>query len=124
MFWNNCCFDKDAGLYTFKFLLKGGIMEGSEKILLAVDGSDNALEMVRYAGQFIPFKNMKMVLYNVSSSIPDTYWDIEMQPGFGRARTSHNCCGCRSQLRPNLSRWVLRRRAPQSSRPSDLDYLR
>ncbi len=59
-------------------------MQGYEKILLAVDGSDNALEMVRYAGQFVPFKNMKMVLYNVSSSIPDTYWDIEMQPGYAK----------------------------------------
>ncbi len=47
------------------------------KILLAVDGSENSLEVVRYAAKIPAFREMATVLYNVSSKIPEAYWDLE-----------------------------------------------
>ena len=54
------------------------MMTGTQKkILLAVDGSENSLEVVRYAGKIPAFREMATVLYNVSSKIPEAYWDLE-----------------------------------------------
>ena len=48
-----------------------------KKMLLAVDGSDNSLEIVRYAAKIPAFRDMATVLYNVRSKIPEGYWDLE-----------------------------------------------
>jgi len=50
------------------------------KILLAVDGSDRALKMVRYIVKVEPFHKMHVVLFHVFSSVPDSYWDLEKDP--------------------------------------------
>ncbi|UCE54472.1 MAG: universal stress protein [Desulfobacterales bacterium] len=50
------------------------------KILLAVDGSDRALNMVRYIAKVEPFHKMHVVLFHVFSSVPDSYWDLEKDP--------------------------------------------
>ena len=47
------------------------------KILLAVDGSDRALKMVRYIAKIEPFHKMHIVLFHIFSSVPDSYWDLE-----------------------------------------------
>jgi len=48
-----------------------------KKMLLAVDGSENSLEIVRYAAKISAFREMATVLYNVHSKIPEGYWDLE-----------------------------------------------
>ncbi|MCF8131189.1 MAG: universal stress protein [Deltaproteobacteria bacterium] len=48
-----------------------------KKMLLAVDGSENSLEIVRYAAKIPAFREMATVLYNVRSKIPEGYWDLE-----------------------------------------------
>jgi len=48
-----------------------------KKMLLAVDGSENSLETVRYAARIPAFREMATVLYNVRSKIPEGYWDLE-----------------------------------------------
>ena len=48
-----------------------------KKMLLAVDGSENALEIVRYVAKIPAFLEMEMVLFNVHSKIPEGYWDLE-----------------------------------------------
>ncbi|MBW1888713.1 MAG: universal stress protein, partial [Deltaproteobacteria bacterium] len=55
-----------------------------KKILLALDGSDNAFETVKYVSRITPFKKMRIVLFNVFNKIPDSYWDMERQPNVGR----------------------------------------
>lgn len=50
------------------------------KMLLAVDGSDRALKMVRYFAKIEPFHKMHVVLFHVLSSVPDSYWDLEKDP--------------------------------------------
>jgi nucleotide-binding universal stress UspA family protein len=51
-----------------------------QKILVPVDGSDRALNTVRYVGRAQPFRHMNIVLFHVFSSVPEGYWDLEKDP--------------------------------------------
>lgn len=51
-----------------------------KRLLLAVDGSERAIQTVRYAGEEEAFKGMKIVLFHVFNSIPDAYYDLEKEP--------------------------------------------
>lgn len=51
-----------------------------KRLLLAVDGSERALQTIRYAGEVDAFKGMKIVLFHVFNSIPDAYYDLEKEP--------------------------------------------
>lgn len=55
------------------------------KMLLAVDGSERSFDAVGYVSKFAPFQNMKVVLFNVFSSVPESYRDLEKDPQFSRA---------------------------------------
>ena len=54
--------------------------QAKKKILVVVDGSDRSLETVRYVGQQKAFRKMQVVLFNVFSGVPDSYWDLEKEP--------------------------------------------
>lgn len=51
-----------------------------KRLLLTVDGSDRAMQTVRYAGEEEAFKGMKIILFHVFNSIPDAYYDLEKEP--------------------------------------------
>jgi len=51
-----------------------------KKILVPVDGSDRALNTVRYVARVEPFGNMDIVLFHVFNSVPEGYWDLEVDP--------------------------------------------
>jgi nucleotide-binding universal stress UspA family protein len=51
-----------------------------KRLLLAVDGSERALQTVRYAGEEAAFKGKQIVLYHVFASVPDAYYDLEKEP--------------------------------------------
>ena len=51
-----------------------------QKILVPVDGSDRALNTVRYVARVDAFHNMDIVLFHVFSSVPEGYWDLEKDP--------------------------------------------
>jgi nucleotide-binding universal stress UspA family protein len=51
-----------------------------KRLLLAVDGSQRAIQTVRYAGEEEAFKGMQIVLFHVFNSIPDAYYDLEKEP--------------------------------------------
>jgi nucleotide-binding universal stress UspA family protein len=53
-----------------------------KRILLAVDGSDQSFEAVRYVSQLLPPNRMEVVLFHVTSKIPESFWDIEKNPTF------------------------------------------
>ena len=57
----------------------------TKKLLLAIDGSDRALDMVKYVSQFAPFHEMRAVLFNVHSGVPESYWDLEKNPQYSQA---------------------------------------
>jgi len=50
------------------------------RILLAVDGSDQALEAVRYAGTIFPSERTKIVLFTVGTGFPEVFWDLGRNP--------------------------------------------
>lgn len=50
--------------------------QSEKKILLAVDGSENALEIIRYVAKIPIFRKRELVLFHVHSKIPDSYWDL------------------------------------------------
>jgi len=50
------------------------------KILLAVDGSDQALEAVRYASHMLPGDCTEIVLFNVGTGFPEVFWDMKRNP--------------------------------------------
>ena len=54
--------------------------EDKKKILVAIDGSDRALEAVKYVAAVKPFQDMEVALYTVYSKVPDCYWDIHAEP--------------------------------------------
>ena len=51
-----------------------------KKILVPIDGSDRALNTVRYVSRVEPFRQMDIVLFHVFSSVPEGYWDLEKDP--------------------------------------------
>ena len=51
-----------------------------KRLLLTVDGSERAIQTVRYAGEEDAFKGMKIVLFHVFNSIPEAYYDLEKEP--------------------------------------------
>ena len=51
-----------------------------DKILVAVDASDRCMETIRHITQRDPFQKKYLVLYHVFITLPDFYWDIEMEP--------------------------------------------
>ena len=51
--------------------------EAQEKILVPVDGSDRAINTVKYIARNEPFHKMRIVLFHVFSAVPESYWDLE-----------------------------------------------
>jgi nucleotide-binding universal stress UspA family protein len=50
------------------------------KFLLALDGSNQAFEAVRYAGRLFPPERTEVVLFHVLTPFPESFWDIEKEP--------------------------------------------
>lgn len=59
--------------------------QNQKKLLLAVDGSDYALNAVKYISALTPFRKMKVMLFHVFSGVPESYLDLEKDPQFARA---------------------------------------
>ncbi len=57
-------------------------MSEKRRLLIALDGSEQSFEAVRYASQVLPPGKMKVVLFHVQSKIPESFWDIEKDPSF------------------------------------------
>ena len=53
-----------------------------KKLLMAVDGSEQSFEAVRYVCQVFPPKRVEPVLFHVINKIPESFWDIEKNPTF------------------------------------------
>ena len=51
-----------------------------KKILVPIDGSDRALNTVRYVARIEPFRDMDIVLFHVFNSVPEGYWDLGKDP--------------------------------------------
>ena len=54
--------------------------ERRTRILLAMDGSDQAFEAARYVSQLFAPNQIDVVLFHVTTKIPESFWDIEEDP--------------------------------------------
>ncbi len=52
------------------------------RLLVAVDGSDTALEAVRYVAGSLPPDRIEIVLLHIMTKIPESFWDLEKEPAF------------------------------------------
>lgn len=52
----------------------------SKRILIAVDGSDQAFEAVRYVAEMLNPDETKVVLFNVFSRLPENFFDVVDSP--------------------------------------------
>jgi nucleotide-binding universal stress UspA family protein len=50
------------------------------KILLPVDGSDQALQVVRYVSSMVDHEKTIVVLFYVGSGFPEVYWNLDSNP--------------------------------------------
>ena len=47
------------------------------KLLVPVDRSDRSLNTVRYIIKIDPFRHMRVILFHVYGSVPESSWDLE-----------------------------------------------
>jgi nucleotide-binding universal stress UspA family protein len=64
------------------------VAKSKRKLLLAVDGSNQAFEAVRYASRLFPRDRMEVVLFHVLTKFPENFWDIEKEPEYRHEETS------------------------------------
>jgi len=50
------------------------------RVLIAVDGSNESLEVVRYVGASARPENVEIVLYTVLGKVPEVFWDMGKTP--------------------------------------------
>ena len=58
------------------------MVKNRRKILLAVDGSDQAFEAARYVSELFPPNRMGVILFHVMTKVPENFWDIEKEPAY------------------------------------------
>jgi nucleotide-binding universal stress UspA family protein len=58
-----------------------------KKILLAVDGSNQSLEAVRYVSSLFPPERIRVVLFHVMSKIPEVFYDLGREAGYVQGRS-------------------------------------
>lgn len=56
--------------------------EGNKKVLLAVDGSDESLAVVRYVSESLQPKDAEILVYQVMSKVPEVFWDLGKDPAW------------------------------------------
>ena len=64
------------------------VESGHKRILVAVDGSEQAFEALRYVSRALPADRLEIVLFYVMTKIPETFWDLGKVGAF-RNRTGH-----------------------------------
>lgn len=58
------------------------------KILCAVDGSDQSLNAVRYAANVLAADKTEVTIFHVDTEVPEAFWDMEKNPHFSSQITS------------------------------------
>lgn len=57
-------------------------MKYNAKILMAVDGSDQALNAVRYVSSVFPAERTRVVLFSVRAAVPESFLDLRKDAAF------------------------------------------
>jgi len=54
----------------------------TNKILLAIDASDQSMEAVKYVSKMFPSERSSVVLFHSINNVPEVFWDLESRPEF------------------------------------------
>lgn len=54
--------------------------ETTKRILLAVDGSEESLAVVRYVGESVQPAGTEVTVYHIMSKVPEVFWDLGNDP--------------------------------------------
>ncbi|MDX9895839.1 MAG: universal stress protein, partial [Desulfofustis sp.] len=54
--------------------------QGTRRVLLAVNGSDESMTAIRYVCGCLPPRGSEITLFQVLSSVPEEFWDLEKDP--------------------------------------------
>lgn len=89
-------------------LLRRGVVKimhtSDKKILVAVDGSNQSLEAVRYVSKTFLSQPTKVVLYHVLSSLPEFFYDLGEKPRIPKATAT--IFACEIALKDSLDRFM------------------
>lgn len=58
------------------------VQENKKRLLVAVDGSEQALEAVRYVSGVLPPEQVQVTLLHVMTKVPESFWDLSREPVF------------------------------------------
>jgi nucleotide-binding universal stress UspA family protein len=75
-----------------------------KKVLVAVDGSNQSLEAVRYVSNTFLSHSTKVVLFHVLSSLPEFFYDLGETPRIPQATAT--IVGCEIALRESINRFM------------------
>jgi nucleotide-binding universal stress UspA family protein len=62
-----------------------------KRVLVAVDGSDQALQAIRYVSRLLPSNRTEVVLFHVKDKISENFWEVAHNPAF-----RHRLAGARA----------------------------
>lgn len=54
--------------------------ETKKKMLLAVDGSEESLAVVRYVSESLQPAGTEVTVYHIMSKVPEVFWDLGNDP--------------------------------------------
>ena len=54
----------------------------TNKILLAIDASDQSMEAVKYVSRMFPSERSSVVIFHLINKVPEVFWDLEKIPEF------------------------------------------
>lgn len=75
-----------------------------KKVLVAVDGSNQALEAVRYVSKTFLSQGTKVVLFHVLSTLPEFFYDLGETPRIPQATAT--LVGCEIVLRESMNKFM------------------
>ncbi|MBU0973517.1 MAG: universal stress protein [Proteobacteria bacterium] len=62
--------------------------DNTNKILVALDGSERAFRTIKYLCTFKPFLKKELVLHNIITKVPESYYDLKKEPGCHKATSA------------------------------------
>lgn len=74
------------------------------RILAAIDGSDQAMDAVRYISRIFPAQNTEVVLLHISTEYPESFLDLSMTYASNSSSTSIN--SWKNQMKKNIEKFM------------------
>ncbi len=97
---------------------------GSIKILLAYDGSELALDSVRYIGEAFPSDRTEVVIFYVETKIPRSFWRMEKELDFRFQSPQIRAAMAERKKKVNLAMEKAKQVLLDSGMPSNAIHIR